>query len=252
MTDYKKFVAVPAEMSSFETQPVPEFTSTETQTTGFRRRRERSTYDKSARWAKIILKLASINGFDDQLRIKREDNTFVSNSNVIALVNHTLTQAKILTGLPELIKQLHNAHVDPELVINERVKAELYSLINRNTGTQTDVIPYNFGGNDNGNTRNETSVKRRIETPEPSNDNENAQASNRNVNQRKRRLNTVQELDSSLGVGSSKEKLRRIDNEPTDIANSNINWDTNEEEEEIPDASLPYNVNLPDDDTDDL
>jgi hypothetical protein len=120
MADYRKFVAVPYE------EQIP------TDTTNVKQRKVRNTIDRLTRILKIILRLAPLKGYDDELRIKRKDDTYVSNSNIISLLNHCMSYGRQLTGLNELIELLHFARIDPELIINENIKAKLYSFINNN------------------------------------------------------------------------------------------------------------------------
>jgi hypothetical protein len=113
MSSYRKFIAVPENMETNE-ENFDRVVVT-----------KRRSLDRFSRMLKIGLKLSNINAFDDDFRIKREDNTVVSNSNLLILLNHLMTNGKVLNGLNELIYLMAKAKIDPELVINENVKAKL-------------------------------------------------------------------------------------------------------------------------------
>jgi outer membrane biosynthesis protein TonB len=79
----------------------------------------------------IILKIAQINGYDDETRIRGPDGKIVENSNVIALLNYVTSTGKPLVGEGEFLRLLKKANVDPELILNENAKLKLLSLYNR-------------------------------------------------------------------------------------------------------------------------
>jgi len=88
--------------------------------------------DRQTRIIKIALKLAQINGFNDDLNVKREDGTFNTNSNIAKLLSLTQIRVKNVEGMPELIRLLHQAKIDPNYIVNEMVRSRLLEL--RNTG----------------------------------------------------------------------------------------------------------------------
>src|SRR6266581_5540349 len=153
MASFRKVIAIPASDMETQTddqqQPQQELlVSSSPPDAPPKRKYERTTFDKTARILKIALKLGSIRGYDDDYRVRREDNTYVSNSNIIALLNHLMSRGRLLNGLSELLPLLIEARVDPELIINENVKAKLYGLINlRKRQTATDAATDTSGGN---------------------------------------------------------------------------------------------------------
>jgi hypothetical protein len=95
--------------------------------------------EKLVNQIKIILKLAKIEGYDDNLRIKNEYGNYIENSNIINLLQNATISAKILVGQDSFIDLLFKAHVDPDLIVNENVKIKLIRLYeNKSRETQTD------------------------------------------------------------------------------------------------------------------
>lgn len=89
-----------------------------------------SVTDRQSRILKIALKLAKINGFNEDLNVIGEDGIFINESNLAKLLNVTQTKIRKLRGMNELIKLLFQVKIDPELIINEMVKQKLHELNN--------------------------------------------------------------------------------------------------------------------------
>jgi hypothetical protein len=94
---------------------------------------------KQIRILKIALNLAKINSFNGDLNVKKKDGTFNPNSNLAQLLNITQNKVKVNPGIEDLIFQLKEAKVDPNLIINEIIKGKLSSPSN-DISTQTDEI----------------------------------------------------------------------------------------------------------------
>lgn len=81
-----------------------------------------------------VLKLALINGYDDQYRIRNKNGEFIANSNLLDLIHHAMSVGKNLVATNEFIDLLAEAGVEPEWLVNEHVKTMLRSkLMNRPT-----------------------------------------------------------------------------------------------------------------------
>ena len=89
--------------------------------------------DKQTRILKIALKLARIDGFNDDLNVKAEDGSFITNSNLARLLNISQSKVKDIRGMQELIRLLFIAQIDPNYILNEFVKSKLLELHNRQT-----------------------------------------------------------------------------------------------------------------------
>jgi hypothetical protein len=84
--------------------------------------------DKIRRILNIIYKLAHINGYELDGRIIDLNGNPIINSNIVDLINHSLSYGKVLIGESEFIQLLNKAGVDPEYIINENVKVKLINL----------------------------------------------------------------------------------------------------------------------------
>jgi len=78
---------------------------------------------------KVALKLATINGYDDQYRIRNRNGKYLVNTNVHDLLNHCMSVGRKLTAENEFIELLAEADIDPDWILNENVKAKLIPLV---------------------------------------------------------------------------------------------------------------------------
>jgi hypothetical protein len=85
-------------------------------------------YDKTNRMLKIILKLASVNAYDETGRIKNTSGTSIENSDIVTLLNHALSKGTKLVAESEFVEMLHKGNVEPDLIINDNVRAKLEYL----------------------------------------------------------------------------------------------------------------------------
>jgi hypothetical protein len=79
----------------------------------------------------IILKIARINGYDDETRIRGSDGNFIENSNLITLLDYVTSGGKRLVGEEEFFELMKKANVPPELILNENARLKLISLYNQ-------------------------------------------------------------------------------------------------------------------------
>jgi len=84
--------------------------------------------EKITKQLKIILKIAKVDGYDLDLRIKDEAGRPVYNSNIISLLNDATSMSKVLVGYDAFVQLLYKANVDPEWITNENVKTRLMRL----------------------------------------------------------------------------------------------------------------------------
>lgn len=97
--------------------------------------------DKQTKILKIALKLAKINSFNDDLNIRKQDGTYNANSNVARLLALTQNRVRHVSGMPDLIRELFVAKIDPDLIINEMVKSRLIELYSK-TNPPPNEPPY--------------------------------------------------------------------------------------------------------------
>jgi hypothetical protein len=81
--------------------------------------------DKLRKMFSIALKLALVNGYDSSLSLIDSNGNVVPHSSIELLINHALTQGKLLVGEEEFIRMLIKAEVPPDMIINENVKQKL-------------------------------------------------------------------------------------------------------------------------------
>ena len=81
--------------------------------------------DKVKRMIQVILKLAKIEGYDENGRIKAKNGIYLEKSNIINLLNYSMTIGSPLIGEYEFVELLKECKIDPNLIINEKIKSKL-------------------------------------------------------------------------------------------------------------------------------
>ena len=92
---------------------------------------------KQLNMARVILKLASINGYNDREEIKLEDGSYLDNTNVIDLLNYAMTPTRARKGIEHFVNLLHEAGVEPLLILNGQLK----HMLAQRTMRPPSVIP---------------------------------------------------------------------------------------------------------------
>ena len=75
--------------------------------------------------ARILLKLAFVNGYNEKEEILKDDGTFIPNSDVIDLTTYALTSSKTRKNIDAFVDLLHKAGVAPVMITNSHVKQML-------------------------------------------------------------------------------------------------------------------------------
>lgn len=83
-----------------------------------------NTTEKLLRIIKIVLKLASVDGYDSEGRVKHDGNA-VAGSSIVVLLNHAMSFGHALIGEEAFIRKLKEANIDPDLIVNQNVKNKL-------------------------------------------------------------------------------------------------------------------------------
>lgn len=115
------------------------------------------TFNKLFRQIKLILKLAKVNAYDINGRIRNEDGSFLDNSDITHLISYAMSPGTVRKGEDTFIKLLYQANVEPELLYNNNLKAKLQELYNSNMGKKNEEIYYSKPIQDN------MMLKRKIE-----------------------------------------------------------------------------------------
>ena len=105
------------------TQPVFQASSTAPPSTVIKKRK--NPVDKLHKLLNIILRLARIDSYDLYGRLKLEDGTIIQNSDIGHLLQHAMMPGKVLIGEQEFIKLLFKAQVEPDMIINDNIRAQL-------------------------------------------------------------------------------------------------------------------------------
>lgn len=84
----------------------------------------------------IIMKLASIRGYDAQGHIRRKDGSYMEDTEVIPLVLYAVTKDKLMLGMREFVELLIEAGVTEDDVLNENLRHKLA----RSRGTTVNEI----------------------------------------------------------------------------------------------------------------
>lgn len=89
--------------------------------------RERAL-DKATKTAKIIMRLAAVNGYNDDFEIKLRDGKYLRGSNLVHLIWHVLTPAREVQGLKEFTELLRDAGVQSDWIDNPNVRTMLANM----------------------------------------------------------------------------------------------------------------------------
>ena len=133
--EIRQMVVLPYDMQGNEASvqnPSNEQNSREESTRTNRITNRSNPMERQSRILKIALKLANVNGFNENLNILDENGEFVQDSNLAKLLNITQTKIRNVKGMNELIKLFSVAQITPDLIVNEMVKQRLYEINNDN------------------------------------------------------------------------------------------------------------------------
>ena len=89
----------------------------------------------------IILKMGRIKGYDDNRRILASDGSYVQGSDITMLLSEAMTPKRVLNGMDDFIKLLAKAKVDPDIIVNDNIKAKLIAYKRRSTANESDNRP---------------------------------------------------------------------------------------------------------------
>jgi len=120
MDNARKMVLLPAEVSANYSPPH------EKRQGSFKK--EKKSLDKVFKIVSIALKLAKINAFDQDGRIRNDEGEIVPNSNMAILLQHAMKNGRVLVGEEEFIKLLQEANVTSDLILNDNIRNKLNQL----------------------------------------------------------------------------------------------------------------------------
>jgi len=103
----------------------PTYVTSATQTESTQKRGRKSggsnELQRLAKIMKIILRLAANRGYDYNGRIRRNDGQYITHSDVLQLIGHSMRVGRVIVGEKEFVELLYEAQVDPNLIINDNV-----------------------------------------------------------------------------------------------------------------------------------
>jgi hypothetical protein len=89
----------------------------------------------------IMSRLASINGYDDEGRIKDGNGDFMNKTDIAVLLLNAMSPGKIIIGEQEFITLLKTANVNPDLILNENVRSKLLNSSQTKAKSEAYVEP---------------------------------------------------------------------------------------------------------------
>lgn len=133
---YQKMIAMPADVASNNATNDEFSLETSLPKSKSAQKRVYNFVDKLNRIMKIFLKLASIKGYDIIGRVRDLSGNYLPDSNIINLINHSMTHGKLLLGQNEFISLLREANVEPDLIVNENIRVKLLNLYSSNESSE--------------------------------------------------------------------------------------------------------------------
>ncbi|KAI1287864.1 hypothetical protein HDE_09791 [Halotydeus destructor] len=88
-------------------------------------------WDKHRKLINIILRLASVDGYNSLDQIKLPDGTYMSGTDVVKLTLHAVSPGSLMNGVEEFVNLLYYAGVEPNMVVNSEIQNMLKSLYDR-------------------------------------------------------------------------------------------------------------------------
>jgi hypothetical protein len=180
---------------------------------------------------KILLKLAKIDGYDIIGRIRNKNGDFLKGSDLITLINHSMTNGKLLLGESEFIRLLHEAKVEPELIINENVKVKLLNIYNKKAYTIDEDVSANV-----------TKSQTQSESQNNDDDHDGQVANQRKILKRKRmRSNYDKKLDDEIQEKTPVKKRKMWETIESDVNKDESLVGRDDDDDDDDDDDLPVN-----------
>jgi len=196
MENSRKMVVMPFGGNDHRVTPQSEVKPPDTNLEPKKKRKsskERST-EKLRNTLEMILKIAKIDGYDQHGRLHL-NGRIVENSDISTLIQHSLMPGRVLIGEREFIDLLHEARVNPTLIINDNMRAKLIQLGSRGP--------------------------KHLETKEDIKDMEHQQIPSRAM----QTITPIQEFPESIVKQSSKRRREDDDEEPAPTKKTRPIWE---------------------------
>ena len=89
---------------------------------------------------RVMAKLANINGYDEEGRIKDNTGHVVEKSDIAILLLNAMSPGKLVIGENDFIYLLKKANVNPDLILNENVKFKLQNMTITRISNNDEVV----------------------------------------------------------------------------------------------------------------
>lgn len=86
---------------------------------------------------RILLKLAKIEGYDENGRIRNKSGEFIDGSSLLHLIINAMSVGHVLVGESEFIDLMKEAKITPDEIPNNNVKAKLLASLYTNQAVPT-------------------------------------------------------------------------------------------------------------------
>jgi len=80
---------------------------------------------KALNLARIVLKLAAVNAYNEHDQLKHDDGTYMSDTDIADLLSYATTPTRSRKGVEQFVNRLHEAGVAPIMIPNSQVKQML-------------------------------------------------------------------------------------------------------------------------------
>ncbi|RWR99203.1 hypothetical protein B4U79_05222, partial [Dinothrombium tinctorium] len=91
---------------------------------------KRNVIEKFENIIHIILKLSLIQGFNENGEIRNKFGSYLNGTSLHSLIKECLSENKVLNGENEFISLLVESNVNPDLIINEKIRQKMLSIKN--------------------------------------------------------------------------------------------------------------------------
>lgn len=81
--------------------------------------------DRQRRLLQIVMRIASINGYNENMNIKDKNGKFVEGTDIIPLILYSVTKERLVKGIDSYVDLLVEAKVPPEVITNENLRQRL-------------------------------------------------------------------------------------------------------------------------------
>lgn len=151
MSSFKKMVLMPEEVSDEENETPQsiqggqgvndDFSSPPPQSSQKKGNTIRDyAIDRQRRLLQIVMRIASINGYNEKMNIKDKNGKFVEGTDIIPLILYSVTKERLVKGIDAFVDLLVEAKVPPDVITNENLRQRLINsghAANRTSSVQS-------------------------------------------------------------------------------------------------------------------